>query len=80
MAALFRRRADYDVICVIDYRGIGLAAILAGRILNRPVIIQAQTEGVLSCTNWAPTVETCRAPAGERGRTGAVMATAPCLS
>ena len=54
MAALFRRRADYDVICVIDYRGIGLAAILAGRILNRPVIIQAQTEGVLSCTNWAP--------------------------
>ena len=56
-ASLVQRRAEYDVICVIDYRGIGLAAILAGRILRRPVIIQAQTEGVLSCSNWAPALE-----------------------
>ena len=54
LAALLRRRDDYDVICVIDYRGVGLAAIVAGKMLNRPVIVQAQTEGVLSCTNWAP--------------------------
>lgn len=53
-AALWRRRAEYDVICVIDYRGIGLAAILAGTLLARPVAIQAQTEGVLSGDNWAP--------------------------
>jgi glycosyltransferase involved in cell wall biosynthesis len=45
---LWRRRSTYDVILVVDYRGIGLAAILVGRIARRPVIIQAQTEGVLS--------------------------------
>jgi len=47
-AELWRRRADYDVLCVIDYRGIGLPAIVVGRTLHRPVVIQAQTEGVLS--------------------------------
>ena len=53
-AALWRRRDEYDIICVIDYRGIGLAAILAGTLLRRPVAIQAQTEGVLSGENWGP--------------------------
>lgn len=47
-AELWYRRADYDVICVVDYRGVGLPAILAGRAAGRPVAIQAQTEGVLS--------------------------------
>ncbi len=47
-AELWRRRGDYDVIAVIDYRGVGLAALLVGRIAGRPVMIQAQTEGVLS--------------------------------
>ncbi len=45
---LWRQRAACDVICAIDYRGIGLAAILVGRLTRRPVLIQAQTEGVLS--------------------------------
>jgi glycosyltransferase involved in cell wall biosynthesis len=46
--ALWRRRAEFDVILVVDYRAIGLAAILVGRSAGRPVVIQAQTEGVLS--------------------------------
>jgi D-inositol-3-phosphate glycosyltransferase len=59
-AALIRRRGAFDIIVVIDYRGIGIAAILAGRILRRPVMIQAQTEGVLSCENWAPALARLR--------------------
>jgi glycosyltransferase involved in cell wall biosynthesis len=58
LAALWRRRAEYDVICVVDYRGIGVAAMLAGRLLARPVAIQAQTEGVLSADNWGPALAT----------------------
>ncbi len=45
---LWRRRSHYDVIAVIDYRGVGLAALLLGRLASRPIVIQAQTEGVLS--------------------------------
>jgi glycosyltransferase involved in cell wall biosynthesis len=47
-AELWRRRRDFDVICVIDYRGVGLPAIAVGRLTSRRVAIQAQTEGVLS--------------------------------
>ncbi|HEX4565515.1 MAG TPA: glycosyltransferase family 4 protein [Vicinamibacterales bacterium] len=45
---LSRRSGDYDVICVIDYRGVGLPAIFVGHRVGRRVAIQAQTEGVLS--------------------------------
>jgi glycosyltransferase involved in cell wall biosynthesis len=51
-AALLRRRREYDLICCVDYRGIGVAAIMAGRLLRRPVVVQAGTTGVLSCSNW----------------------------
>jgi glycosyltransferase involved in cell wall biosynthesis len=51
---LSRRRADYDVICVIDYRGVGLPAIFVGHRNGRPVAIQAQTEGVLSGSHLHP--------------------------
>jgi len=47
-AELWRRRGHFDVICAIDYRGVGLPAIAVGRLADRPVAIQAQTEGVLS--------------------------------
>lgn len=53
-ARLWRRRAEYDVICVIDYRGVGLPAIVEGRMMRRPVVIQAQTEGVLSANHLGP--------------------------
>ena len=54
VAALWARRSRYDVICCVDYRGIGLAAILVGRLAGRPVCVQAETTGVLSCDNWDP--------------------------
>ena len=37
-----------DVIVCVDYRGIGVAAVLAGRRLGRPVVLQAATAGVLA--------------------------------
>jgi len=47
-AELSKRRDDYDVVCVIDYRGVGLPAIFVAHRIGRRVAIQAQTEGVLS--------------------------------
>ena len=40
------RRAD--VIVCVDYRGIGVAAIAAGRLLGKPVIVQGEVAGVLA--------------------------------
>ena len=49
-AWLVRHAADYDVVCTIDYRGVGIAAMAARAITGRPVLIQGQTTGVLSGT------------------------------
>lgn len=46
--ALRARRRDFDIVCCVDYRGIGLAAIAARATTGTPVICYAQTEGVLS--------------------------------
>jgi glycosyltransferase involved in cell wall biosynthesis len=48
LRAVLRRRREFQVICCVDYRGVGLAALLAGRLAGVPVLLQAQTEGVLS--------------------------------
>jgi glycosyltransferase involved in cell wall biosynthesis len=48
---LVTHRSDHDVVCCIDYRGIGCAALAARRISHRPVVFQAQTGGVLSAEN-----------------------------
>ncbi len=56
LCALIARRASYDAVCCVDYRGIGIAAIAAGRLLRRPVLVQAETTGVLSCSSWNPTL------------------------
>ncbi len=37
-----------DVILCIDFRGTGVAAVLAGRLLGKPVILQAETPDALS--------------------------------
>ena len=42
---------DYDVVCCVDYRATGAAALLARRSTGRPVVFQAQTTGVLSGDN-----------------------------
>ncbi len=41
-------KPTFDVIVCIDFRGIGIAAVAAGRILRRAVILQAETGGVLA--------------------------------
>jgi len=46
--ALRARRRDFDIVCCVDYRGIGLAAIAARATTGTPVICYAQTEGILS--------------------------------
>ena len=51
---LVRRAADYDVVCCVDYRATGAAALLARRSTGRPVVFQAQTTGVLSGDNMDP--------------------------
>ena len=45
--ALSERRSS-DVIVCVDYRGIGLAAVIAGRLTGQAVIVQAETAGVLA--------------------------------
>jgi glycosyltransferase involved in cell wall biosynthesis len=47
-AALLRDRHQYDIVCCVDYRAIGLGALLARAWTRTPVIFQAQTEGVIS--------------------------------
>jgi glycosyltransferase involved in cell wall biosynthesis len=51
---LIRHSADYDVVCCVDYRATGVAALLARRSTGRPVVFQAQTTGVLSGDNVDP--------------------------
>jgi glycosyltransferase involved in cell wall biosynthesis len=55
-AWLVNHRRDYDVVCSIDCRGVGLGALAARLVSGRPVIAQPQTTGVL-------------APDGPRGAT-----------
>jgi D-inositol-3-phosphate glycosyltransferase len=51
---LVRHAADYDVVCCVDYRATGVAALMARRTTGRPVVFQAQTTGVLSGDNVDP--------------------------
>ena len=44
---LVRNKANYDVACCVDYRGVGVAAMAARAITGRPVVLQAQTPGNL---------------------------------
>ena len=52
MPALYRklreRASTYDAVVCVDYRAIGLAALAARRFTKKPVIFQAQTEGVIA--------------------------------
>ncbi|MBI4520847.1 MAG: glycosyltransferase family 4 protein, partial [Gemmatimonadetes bacterium] len=55
-AALLRLRRAYDVIYCPDPRGIGIAAVLVGRLLGRRVVFEAATPGDVSCANWDDTL------------------------
>ena len=43
---LVRHKSEYDVVCCIDFRGIGLACLAARTMTGRAVLFQAQTPGV----------------------------------
>jgi glycosyltransferase involved in cell wall biosynthesis len=47
-AEIMRRAKRFDVLVCVDYRGIGVAAITAGGLLHRPVIVQGEVAGVLA--------------------------------
>jgi D-inositol-3-phosphate glycosyltransferase len=51
---LIRYASRYDVVCCVDYRATGVAALLARRVTGRVVVFQAQTTGVLSGDNVDP--------------------------
>ena len=51
---LTRHASAYGVVCCVDYRATGVAALLARRMTGRPVVFQAQTTGVLSGDNVDP--------------------------
>jgi glycosyltransferase involved in cell wall biosynthesis len=44
---LVKHAAAYDVVCCVDYRGVGIAAIAARAITGHRVVLQAQTPGGL---------------------------------
>jgi glycosyltransferase involved in cell wall biosynthesis len=64
-AWLVRHAAEFDVVCVVDYRGIGLAALAARAVRGRPVVFQAQTTGVLTVSGLDPLL--ARVGAGPQG-------------
>jgi glycosyltransferase involved in cell wall biosynthesis len=47
LAKLASMSNDYDVIVCVDYRGVGIAAVVAGAILGKAVIAQGETAGNL---------------------------------
>jgi D-inositol-3-phosphate glycosyltransferase len=48
LAYTLLKRSAFDVIVCIDYRGVGLAAVAAGRVTGCAVIVQAETAGVMA--------------------------------
>ena len=45
---LLRLRDQYDLIFVSGYRIIGLAAVLAGKLLRKPIVLKADSQGEMS--------------------------------
>ena len=45
---LIRLRAQYDLIFVSGYRIIGMAAVLVGKLLHKPVVLKADSQGEMS--------------------------------
>jgi len=55
LAWLLRHAVEYDVVCAVDYRAMGIAAVCARALTGRPAILQAQTPGglVIRPMTWA---------------------------
>jgi glycosyltransferase involved in cell wall biosynthesis len=52
LAKILSLRHDFDLIYCPGYQGIGVVAIMAGRMLNRPVVLRSGNLGVLAGGNW----------------------------
>ena len=48
LPALFKLRNQYDLIFVSGYRIIGLTAVLVGKMLRKPVVLKADSQGEMS--------------------------------
>ena len=51
---MVRRRHDFDVVYSPDYRGIGLAGLLAARLLGKPAVMGTAALGVINAANLDP--------------------------
>ena len=51
---MIRRRGEFDLVFSPDYRGVGVAGILAARLLGCPSVMGTQALGVLSAANLNP--------------------------
>lgn len=51
-AKIVSLRREFDLIYCPGYQGIGVAAIMAGRLLGRPVVLRSGNLGVLAGGNW----------------------------
>ena len=49
---LLRHSKVFDLIYCPGYQGIGVAAVAAGKILGKPVVLNSGNLGVMSCRNW----------------------------
>lgn len=48
IAALWTRRHALRLICCVDFRGIGIAALIGGALLGVPVVFETSTDGTIS--------------------------------
>lgn len=68
LAALLRTGRDAAAIVNVDFRATGLAAVTAGRLLKRPVVLQAATPDALTGDHWDATLARLPGLGGAAGR------------
>jgi glycosyltransferase involved in cell wall biosynthesis len=68
---MLRLRKQFELIYCPGYRGIGVAAVLAGKLLRRPMILKSGNTGILSCQNWDAALS--RWSIDPHGRLGALL-------
>ena len=54
LPALVKLRARYDVIFVSGFRIIGISAVLAGKLLRKPVVLKSDSQGEMSGAYFEP--------------------------
>lgn len=57
LAKVLSLRREFDLIYCPGYQGIGVAAIMAGKMLRRPVVLRSGNLGVLAGGNWNAPLE-----------------------